>query len=88
VRTVPTTPTMIPAAATALGMAKIPVPKELFSKCTSAPENLETAINTRKPHLATHLRIGVFHISVFVGIVLFLVDGFDTTNWYLVLVIG
>ena len=40
-RTVPMTPIMIPAAFTALGMARMPVPKELFSKCINAPENLE-----------------------------------------------
>lgn len=41
VRTVPTTPITIPAEAIAFGIAKIPVPSELFNKWIKAPKNLK-----------------------------------------------
>lgn len=40
IKIVPTRPTIKPAFLKAIGIAKIPVPKELFSKCIKAPVKL------------------------------------------------
>lgn len=85
---VPITPITIPAAATALGIAKIPVPSELFSKCINAPENLKPGIHTTTTKPLKILRIGVFHISVFVRTVFFFGDSVNTTDRNFVLMIG
>lgn len=41
IKTVPMPPTAIPAVLNARGIARIPVPRELLSKCIRAPENLK-----------------------------------------------
>lgn len=83
--TVPSEPNSKPAFLNAIGIAKMPVPRELFNRCANAPIVLQIKMELNAIHV-THskvkeiqinLRVGMCHVSVFEWIVIGIFTVFD-----------